>query len=77
MSAGPNGRRRAAALQAGYYLATEECAVTWTMVVQAGQAARDAELLEVSRECQSQAARHAKWFVTRIKTGAPQALVVA
>jgi hypothetical protein len=59
------------------YLATEECTVTWTMVIQAAQATRDAELLAVARECAAQAERHAKWFVTRIKVGAPQALVVA
>ena len=58
------------------YLGTEECAVTGTMVVQAAQAARDADLLAAAHEFQSQAERHAKWFVTRIKTGSPQALVV-
>jgi hypothetical protein len=47
------------------------------MVVQAAHAAREADLLEDTRECQSAAERRAKWFVTRIQTGSPHALVVA
>jgi hypothetical protein len=59
------------------YLRLQEVAITWTMVVQAAQAARDPELLTVATECQSEAEMQAKWFTTRIKTAAPQMLVVA
>lgn len=59
------------------YLAAQECATTWTMAAQAAKAARDQELLTVAAEAQSETEIQAKWFLTRIKTGAPQALVVA
>jgi len=59
------------------YLRLHEAAITWTMVVQAAKAARDTELLAVSTQCQSDTEMQAKWFTTRIKTAAPQALVVA
>jgi hypothetical protein len=58
-------------------LRTQEVAITWTMVEQAAKALRDADLLEVATECQSETEMQAKWFTTRIKTSAPQALVVA
>ena len=40
------------------------------------KALRDQELLSLARDCQSETAAQASWFSTRIKTGAPQALVV-
>ena len=58
------------------YLRTQECAITWVMAGQAAKAARDEELLTLATECNSEAEVQAKWFTTRIKTGAPQALVV-
>ena len=58
------------------YLAAQECAATWTMAAQAAKAARDQELLQVAIEAQSETELQAKWFTTRIKTGAPQALTV-
>ena len=58
------------------YLRAQELAITWVMASQAAKAARDQELLTLSTECQSEVEAHAKWFTTRIKTGAPQALVV-
>ena len=58
------------------YLATEECSLTWTMASQAAKAARDEELLRVATDAQSETELQAKWFTTRIKTAAPQALVV-
>ena len=58
------------------YLRAQECAVTWVMAMQAAKAARDQELLTLATECQSDTEVQAKWFMTRIKTGAPQALVV-
>ena len=58
------------------YLRAEELAITWTMAVQAAKALRDLELLMLATQSQSEPAAEAKWFTTRIKTGAPQALVV-
>jgi hypothetical protein len=46
------------------------------MVSQAAKAARDQELLDLATQCQFQTDVQAKWFMSRIKTGAPQALVV-
>ncbi len=59
------------------YLAAQECTTTWTMAAQAAKAARDQELLTVATEAQTETEIQAKWFLTRIKTSAPQALVVA
>ena len=57
------------------YLRAQEVAMTWTMAAQAAKALRDRDLLTVATECQSEAETQAKWFTTRIKVGAPQALV--
>lgn len=59
------------------YLRAQETATTWLMVSQAAKAARDHELVTVATECHSEIEGQAKWFTTRIKTSAPQALVVA
>jgi hypothetical protein len=58
------------------FLRTEESAITWVMASQAAQAARDEELKLLAAECHSEIDMQSKWFLTRIKTGAPQALVV-
>jgi hypothetical protein len=58
------------------YLRAQESAITWVVASQAAKAARDQELLTLATECQSETEVQAKWFTTRIKTGAPQALVV-
>jgi hypothetical protein len=58
-------------------LRAHESALTWVMAAQAAKAARDQELLALATECQSETEMQAKWLTTRIKTGAPQALVVA
>jgi hypothetical protein len=59
------------------HLRMQESAVSWVMAAQAAKAARDEELLTLATECQTETGTQAKWFTTRIKTGAPQALVVA
>lgn len=59
------------------YLRAQEDATTWVMVAQAAKALRDQELLALVTDCHSQTEAQAKWFLTRIKTGAPQTLVVA
>jgi hypothetical protein len=58
------------------YLRAQETAITWVMAEQAAKAARDEELLALASGCHSETELQAKWFTTRIKTGAPQALVV-
>jgi hypothetical protein len=58
------------------YLREQEDAITWTIAAQAAKACRDRDLLMLATECQSEAEMQAKWFTARIKTGAPQALVV-
>jgi hypothetical protein len=59
------------------YLRVHESSITWVMASQAAKAARDHELLALATDCQSETAVQAKWFMTRIKTGTPQAFVVA
>jgi hypothetical protein len=58
------------------YLRAQECAITWIMASQAAKAARDQELLTLASECRSEVEMQAKWFMTRVKTGSPQALAV-
>jgi len=58
------------------YLRADEAAITWTMAVQAAKARRDGDLLALATACQSELEAHARWFTTRIKVGAPQALAV-
>ena len=59
------------------YLMAQQVAVSWVMAQQAAKAARDADLNETAGERHTEADIEAKWFLTRIKVGAPQALVVA
>lgn len=57
------------------HLRCHEVETTWTIVVQAAKAARDGQLLSLATELREQAHWEAGWFTTRLKTGAPQALV--
>jgi hypothetical protein len=59
------------------YLMASECNVTWTLVGQAAQGARDKELLAVVESCEGETATQLRWLLTRMKQAAPQALVVA
>jgi hypothetical protein len=59
------------------YLMACEAEITWTLVAQAAQGARDRELLEVVQACESETATQANWLRTRMKQAAPQALVVS
>jgi len=54
-----------------------ECDLSWTLVGQAAQGARDRELLGVVQNCEQESATQLKWLQTRMKQAAPQALVVA
>jgi hypothetical protein len=58
------------------YLMANAVAVTWAMALQAAKALRDSELKDVASSCHTEAETQANWFLTRIKTGAPQALTV-
>jgi hypothetical protein len=58
------------------YVRAQESATTWVMAAQAAKAARDQELLSLATECHAETDAQAKWFMTRIKTGAPQALLL-
>lgn len=51
--------------------------ISWTMVGQAAQGARDHELLDVVSECQQETRTQMSWLRTRLKQAAPQALLVA
>jgi hypothetical protein len=59
------------------YLMAAECDLAWTVVGQAAQGTRDAELLDVVSGCDAETARQLAWARSRIKEAAPQALVVA
>jgi hypothetical protein len=59
------------------YLMATECEITWTLVAQAAQGARDADLLATAEGCQGEVAGQLSWLRTRMKQAAPQALVVA
>jgi hypothetical protein len=58
------------------YLYAQEVAITWTMAAQVARASRDRDLLMLAMDCQAELEMQAKWFTTRVKTGAPQALTV-
>lgn len=49
--------------------------VTWTVIGQAGRAARDLDLVGVVASCESDTAMLVSWLHTRLKQAAPQALV--
>ena len=59
------------------YLMANACDISWTMIGQAAQGARDRELLETVNACERQTATQIKWLKTRMKQAAPQALLVA
>ncbi len=59
------------------YLMATECEITWTLVAQAAQGARDADLLAAAERCQGEISVQLSWLRTRMKQAAPQALVVA
>ena len=59
------------------YLMANACDISWTMIGQAAQGARDRELLETVNTYVGQTATQIKWLKTRMKQAAPQALLVA
>jgi len=58
-------------------LAAEEVSITWVIAGQAAQALRDDGLLETVRKCHPETELQVKWLTSRIKVGAPQAVVTA
>ena len=59
------------------YVMAAEVDIVWTLVGQAAQGVRDAELFDVVAACEGETAMQLKWLRTRLKQAAPQALVVA
>ncbi|WP_211238308.1 hypothetical protein [Deinococcus pimensis] len=59
------------------WLLANEVQLCWTVLEQAAQALRDEELEGVCQNCARETKRQVKFFLTRIKQAAPQALVVA
>ena len=59
------------------YLMAAECDISWTLIGQAAQGARDRDLLDVVQACEGETALQLAWISTRMKAAAPQTLVVA
>jgi hypothetical protein len=59
------------------YLMACQSEISWTLVGQAAEGARDTDLLAVVARCDGETAIQVKWLRTRMKDAAPQALVVA
>ncbi|MFE1781677.1 hypothetical protein ACFW9F_03560 [Streptomyces sp. NPDC059506] len=51
--------------------------ITWTVLAQAAQGARDRELIDVAGSCRADTRRQLLWLSTRIKQAAPQALIAS
>ena len=49
---------------------------TWTVVAQGAQGLRDKDLLEVASSSNAETSRQLSWLNTRMKSAAPQALIV-
>lgn len=56
------------------YLAAPEAEIAWASLVQAVQAIRDGDLLQVACTCREKAETCGKWLRTRIKESPPQIL---
>jgi hypothetical protein len=50
---------------------------SWTVVGQAAQGLRDAELIDLCAQASAQNSRQLSWLNTRLKAAAPQSLIVA
>jgi hypothetical protein len=59
------------------YVMAAEVDMSWTLIAQAAQGARDSDLLEVVEACEAETATQMDWLRTQMKQAAPQALVVA
>lgn len=59
------------------YLMAAEVDMSWTVIAQAAQGARDSDLLEVTQTCEKETATQLKWLRSQMKEAAPQTLVVS
>lgn len=59
------------------YLMAAEVDMSWTVIAQAAQGVRDADLLEVTQTCEKETATQMKWLRSQMKEAAPQTLVVS
>ncbi len=59
------------------YLMATEVDISWLVVLQAAQGARDKALLEIVTECDRETGIQLLWLKSRIKQAAPQALLAA
>jgi hypothetical protein len=59
------------------YLMASEADISWMVIGQAAQGARDEDLFEAVRQCDSDTADQLRWLKTRIKQSAPQTLLIA
>jgi hypothetical protein len=59
------------------YLMASEADISWMVIGQAAQGARDEELLELVQQCDSDTSDQLRWLRTRIKQSAPQTLLIA
>jgi len=50
---------------------------TWMVIAQGAQGLRDRDLLDIATTSQQETDRQLRWLETRMKTAAPQALIVA
>jgi hypothetical protein len=59
------------------YLLASECDISWTLIGQAAQGARDRKLLEFVQRSEGETSIQLAWLAGRMKQAAPQALVVS
>lgn len=59
------------------YLMVAEVEVSWEVIGQAAQGAKDKELFATVRECERETKRQLKWARMRMNQAAPQSLLVA
>lgn len=59
------------------YVLSNLVQTTWTVIAQGAQGLRDHQLLEIANRANNQTSRQLSWLNTRMKTAAPQALIVA
>ena len=59
------------------YMLASYLDIAWTMVGQAGQGARDQEVIDVVAACDGEISTQLSFLTTRMKSAAPQALLVA
>lgn len=59
------------------YLMASEAEVSCVILRQAASGLHDKELIEVCNKIEKQSKRQSSWFLTRMKSAAPQTLIVA